>query len=104
MPLLHSACEHQNLGAIRALVAAGADVNAQGAAGQAALHLAVDVDVDSVIQAGGGELEFATTLLLLSLGANPRIQDHAGRTPRDWAATYGYNARVEFDRRTAHFL
>lgn len=104
MPLLHLACEHQNLAAIRALAAAGADLDVLDSAGQAALHIAVDIDVDSVIQASGSELDFATTLLLLSLGANPRIQDNAGRTPRDWAANYGYNARVEFDRRTAGFF
>ena len=99
MPLLHFACEHQNLGAIRALVGAGADPNATDSFGQAPLHVAVDIDIDSVIQAGGEELLFETTRLLLSLGADPDVRDRRGLTPRDWAARYGDRALQQFDHR-----
>ena len=100
MPLLHLACEHQNMDAIRALVDAGANLNARDSFGQAPLHIAVDIDIDSVVQANGLELEFETTQLLLSLGADPNVQDRQGLTPRDWAARYGERAVEQFDRRT----
>jgi ankyrin repeat protein len=100
MPLLHFACEHQNLDAIRALVSAGARINAKDSVGQTPLHVAVDIDIDSVVQANGSELQFETTRLLLSLGADPSVQDCQGLTPRDWAARYGARAVEQFDRRT----
>lgn len=101
MPLLHLACEHQNLEAIQALVSAGADINARDSFGQAPLHTAVDIDIDSVTQANGTELRFETTRLLLSLGADPNVRDGQGRTPRDWAAGYGDYALEQFDCRTS---
>jgi ankyrin repeat protein len=104
MPLLHLACEHLNLDAIQALVAAGADLNLRDSFGQVPLHVAVDNDIDSVVQADGPELRFETTRLLLSLGADPNVRDSQGRTPRDWAAAYGTALNTyaldEFDRRT----
>jgi ankyrin repeat protein len=100
LPLLHLACEHMNFDAIRALAGAGADVNGKDAAGQAALHVAVDIDIDSVIQANGSTMTFETTRLLLSLGADPTISDSQGKTPRDWAENFGPNALEQFDRET----
>lgn len=100
MPLLHCACEHQDLDAIRALVAVGADVNRRDECGQSPLHIAVDIDIDSVVQAGGMEMQFETTHLLLQLGADPGARDARGQTPRDWAAGYGASVAAEFDRRT----
>jgi ankyrin repeat protein len=76
MPLLHLACEHQYLDAIRALVGAGADINARDGFGQASLHLAVDSDIKSVTPADGPVLRFETTCLLLSLGADPNVRDN----------------------------
>ncbi len=104
MPLLHLACEHLNLAAIRALVAAGADLNLRDSFGQAPLHIAVGDDIDAVIQANGSEFLFETTRLLLSLGADPNVRDNRGLTPRDIAVHYGTAldryAVEQFDRRT----
>src|SRR5262245_56902907 len=85
MPLLHLASEHQNSDAIRALVAAGADVNAGDAFGQTPLHVAVDSDIDAVVQACGplADMQFATARLLLDLGADHDARDSAGRSSRD---------------------
>jgi ankyrin repeat protein len=104
MPLLHLACEHQNLEAIRALVQAGADLNRRDHYGQTALHIAVDIDIDSILQSGGSQadVEFKTTLLLLALGANADIQDGRGRTPRQLAAGYGMDAAEKFDQLVRH--
>ena len=101
-PLLHQACEHQNLDAIRALVRSGADSEARDTFGQAAIHIAVDIDIDAVVQADGhlSEMQFATTRLMLELGANPKVRDDAGRTPRDLAAGYNREILDQFDRRT----
>ena len=101
MPLLHLACEHQDPDTIRALVAAGADLNARDSFGQAPLHIAVDSDIDSVVQADGPEYRFETTRLLLSLGADPPVQDGRGRTPRDCAAGRGSHALDRFDHHTS---
>ena len=102
MRMLHSACEHMNFDAIRALVSAGADLNAKDAHGAAPLHAAVDIDIDSVIQANGREIRFETTRLLLSLGADLNVQDGQGQTPRQWAADYGNFALEQFDRAVSH--
>lgn len=58
----------------RALLAAGADPNALGAAGLTALHVARIRGSHGVAQA------------LLAAGADPQARDGAGRTPADWAA------------------
>jgi ankyrin repeat protein len=100
MPLLHLACEHLDLDAIRALVAAGADRNARDAFGQTPLHVAVGNDIDSVVQADGPEFRFETARLLLSLGADPTLRDGRGLVPRDVAARYGGGVLGTFDRLT----
>jgi ankyrin repeat protein len=102
MPLLHLACEHQNMNAVRALVGAGADLEARDLFGQVALHIAVNIDIDAVVQADGqvSYMQFETTNLLLELGANPEERDDAGRSPRDLAAGYGQAVLDEFDRQT----
>ncbi|WP_165250848.1 ankyrin repeat domain-containing protein [Paludisphaera soli] len=98
MPILHLACEHQNLEMARALIEAGADINLQDSFGQLPLHVAVDIDIDSVVQSGSGEdFPFATTRLLLDLGADPQARAGDGRTPRDWAAACGPEALKRFD-------
>ena len=98
MPLLHLACEHQNLEAIRALVATGAELNGRDWAGQTPLHVAADIDIDSVVQGERQELQFETTRVLMSLGADVGIRDRSNRTPREIAAGYGHQALDKFDR------
>jgi ankyrin repeat protein len=77
-------------------------LNAQDSFGQTALHIAVDIDIDSVVQANGplADMQFETARLMLALGANPDICDNHGRTPRDVAAFYGMNVLDKFDRET----
>jgi hypothetical protein len=58
----------------------------------------VDIDIDSILQREEQELQFETTRLLPSLGANAEIRDNSHRTPRDLAAGYGRRASDEFDR------
>ncbi|CAN5755027.1 hypothetical protein BH23PLA1_BH23PLA1_22020 [soil metagenome] len=103
MPMLHLACEHQDLEMIRALVEAGADLNLRDAFGHTPLHIAVDNDTDAVAQAGGDaeDIRYETTILLLQLGADRDIRDNAGRTPRDLAALAGRVPLERFDRLTS---
>src|SRR5262245_44750915 len=97
--LLHIACEHQNLGLICELVERGVPIDGTDKWGQTPLHVAVDIDIDSVVQRQGkiSEMTFPTTSLLLSLGANPTLQDKNGRTPRDLAVRYGPAVVEQFD-------
>lgn len=101
-PWLHLACEHQNMDAIRALVAAGANLEARDEFRQTAMHIAVDIDIDAVVQAGDtvSDMQFETTRLLLELGACLDVRDNANRSPRDFAAAYGQEVLDQFDRRT----
>jgi ankyrin repeat protein len=100
MPLPHFACEHQNLEMIRALVEHGADINLRDAFGQSPLHVAVDIDIDFVVQSrgGAGDLRFETARVLIALGADRGSRDRSGRTPRDLAAGYGPVALERYDR------
>jgi hypothetical protein len=45
-------------------------------------------------------MPFATTRLLLALGAGPDVRDGQERTPRDLAAGYGPAILDRFDRLT----
>ena len=103
--LLHIAAEVQDLDAIRALARYGADVNGQNSAGATPLHVAVDVDIDTLVQAGRPpeDLTFETALLLLSLGADDSVPDHKGETPATWAAAYGPAALSRYDSLTLAF-
>ena len=97
--LLHAASEVQNIELIQALIAAGANLNCKNHQGWTPLHLAVDADIDSVIQSGSDsrEITFSVTRVLLSHGADVTIQDTNGQTPRDVAATYGADLARSLD-------
>ena len=66
---LHGAVRLEDLGAVRALLQAGVDLDAQDAAGQTALHVAAELGYTPVVQE------------LLGLGADPKVADHDLRTP-----------------------
>ncbi|MBN9420598.1 hypothetical protein ABS71_08095 [bacterium SCN 62-11] len=67
---LHQATAGGNRKAVRLLLSLGADPNAQGAAGESALHLVLERDVAEE---------------LIENGADPLLQDHEGVTPLDLA-------------------
>lgn len=109
--LLHLAVEYDNLPMIRALVEAGADIEAREASGWTPLHHAVDLDVDSAGQRAGpaeGDfmraLRFSTTELLISLGADTEAQRADGLTPRDMAACYGEEVVRKYDEAVANAI
>jgi hypothetical protein len=97
--LLHCASEHQNLPMTEALAKAGADLNVRTHLGYTPLHLAVDIDIDSVSQSGVinmDDVPFQTVRLLLSLGADPAVRDERGETPR--AVATAYHMAFQYDR------
>lgn len=67
-PPLHLAVAKNDLEAVRALIAAGADLDEQDHLGRTALHDAVYRDAEILIE-------------LLAAGAQLRIRDQNGRTP-----------------------
>lgn len=71
---LHQACGSGRLEAARLLLDSGADVNAQGQAGETPLHLADNIEM---------------VRLLLLHGADPRKADRNGMTPIDFAEIEG---------------
>jgi ankyrin repeat protein len=100
--LLHLAVEHMNYPLIEALVNSGADVNDRGTvegSGWTPLHVAVDIDIDSVLQEHNSfeKVTFSTVHLLLSLGADPTVRASDGRTPRDIVARYSEDLLSRFD-------
>lgn len=89
--ILHAACEHQNGDLINVLIKYEVQINIQDRYGQTPLHIAVDADIDSILQGSGniGDISFNTVKLLLNVGADESIPDSKGNTPKDWAANYG---------------
>lgn len=75
--LLHEACRAAHLEAARALLDAGADVNARGDHGWRPLHCAV--------HDRGGAKAAPIVRLLMANGADPNLEDDNGFTPVDWA-------------------
>lgn len=64
---------------VEKLLAHGADVNAQDADGDTALHGAAQTGNVEIMQ------------MLLDKGANPNAQNHSGGTPLMWSAVYGHD-------------
>jgi ankyrin repeat protein len=107
---LADAAMHRDAGAVRALLAADADVNALGTYGTPALHWLVRVEdrasVGMLLDAGAdpnlrsaqgvaplhlalANRDVATVELLLAAGADAMLADHAGETPLMLAARNG---------------
>ena len=68
-PPIIAAAEKQNLPVIEILIAAGANVNAQGYNRKTPLHVAIEKENLAIIQA------------LIAAGANVNAQNHTGKTP-----------------------
>ena len=107
---LADAAMHRDAGAVRALLAAGADANALGAYGTPALHWLVRVEdrasAGALLDAGAdpnlrsahgvaplhlaiANRDAATVDLLLAAGADATLADSAGETPLMLAARHG---------------
>ena len=109
LTLLHLAVEYEHLPMIHALIDAGADIESRAASGWTPLHQAVDFDIDTASQTTGwaaGDfirtLTFATTKLLIALGADAEARCVDGRTPRDMAAAYSEEVAKKYDEAVAH--
>lgn len=77
--------------ALRALINAGAPLEARDVWGRSALHWAASV----------GSLQSGEALL--AAGADPSARDHAGRTVFEWASAFGDTAKEEWSKLlTAH--
>lgn len=94
--LTHYAVDVENYAAVKWLVARGADINAKDNDGCTPLHCAVFTDIDFALL---GELavEFGATKFLLSIGADPTIEDDRGNVPRDIAGHYGVETQAVYD-------
>lgn len=98
--MLFNACEQMNTEWVTILGAAGANPNFQSDVdGWTPMHLAVDIDIDSVWQATHSDdpslLTFTMVRAMLDIGGSLDIPDHKGRTPRQLAADYGRTDRLE---------
>ncbi len=88
-PLMQAAeCSQAEI--IDLLLRVGADVTKQGIENLTCLHIAVDIAIDGVIQAGESQGKEPTEIIevLLNNGANVFAQDSAGKTPLDVARDY----------------
>ena len=88
-PILHQCCECMDFEAIRTCARLGADLNLPDEHGHRPLHIATDIDIDSVLQANRGEVTYETVKLLISLGADPNLTDARGEKPRETVKAYG---------------
>ena len=82
---------------VRALVAAGADLNIQDDYGRTPLHHAVDMAIDGTIQNNLDEIDWTVVGVYLDLGAEPNIPDKNGKTIADVASAYGHDAKRSFE-------
>lgn len=82
---------------VRALVAAGADINIQDSFGQTPLHTAVDMAIDGTIQQNRETIDWSVVDVFLELGADPSIPDNTGKTVSDLAMRYGRHAHRSFE-------
>lgn len=108
---LHLAVEAENFPMIQALFNLGADIEARDPHGWTPLHRALELDLDTAGQTTGWEagdflktLAFATTELILSLGADLAARCPDGRTAGDIAASYGEGVLAKYEQVVARAL
>jgi len=97
--LIHWAAELILPNSIAWLVAKGVDVNQITHDGTTALHFAVDAEFDTRVQQNL-ELDFSTSALLISLGANPHLKRTNGRSAFSMIRSYGATAMRKFSDQT----
>ena len=90
---LHVAAEMRHAGIIRALLRAGAPLEARDRQGWTPLFVAVDADIDAALQENE-PLDLTCTELLLAAGAAPDAAAPDGRTPVQIAERYGCTEAV----------
>jgi ankyrin repeat protein len=83
LPAIISAAYSRNAGHIRALAAAGADVNTRGQEGKTALMFCVEDFANDAVDA------------LLECGADPNLKDDSGKTALMYTAEFGQVDMVE---------
>lgn len=95
--LLWLAAEQMDIPLIRRLGELGADPNRRlTSSGVTAMHNAVDIDIDSVMQSAQPgdtnelvrQVVFEVTKAMVEIGGSIRIADHSGKTPYDIAFEY----------------
>ena len=86
--LIHLAAEAELLTVIKWLVKNGADIEAKDIHGNTPLLVAVDSDIDGAIQ-NNLKLSFASTQLLLELGADIHARNFDNETIVDIVDAYG---------------
>jgi len=94
---IHCAVEQLDEGMLCLLLKAGAEVNVATGIGWTPLHIAVDVEADSALQAEE-QPSPQLTRLLLDAGADPLLREHQGRTAMDIAAQHDYTEACELLR------
>jgi ankyrin repeat protein len=94
--LLHYAADGNDFKAAQFLIGKKANLNLQDGRGDTPLHLAVDSDIDYAVQYEL-PLKIPTVVELINAGADEKLKDIDGRTPRDIAACYGKYAMDFYD-------
>jgi ankyrin repeat protein len=95
---LMAATRGLHLEIVRALIAAGADVNAQSRESGTALSLACSRDIDQATIRGGAidqSCHVAIARLLLGAGADPNVQNSSGWTPLIQASRDGLSDIIQ---------
>ncbi len=95
--LLHQAAEWGDREVILFLNQRGAALDLCDRQGGTPLHVAVDSDIDTALQAGHATA-LPTARTLIEAGAKEEVPDLSGGTPRDVAAAYGQSALDIYDR------
>lgn len=94
--MLHQACEHGNLELISIIILAGASPDLVPPCGYPAIFQALDADIDGSIQ-NNWPIDLKTVKHLIECGVSIDCRDESGKTPREYAASYGSLAQDAYD-------